>query len=210
MDITLFFKAALIGLSIAAPVGPIGLLCIQRTMVYGMRTGFVSGLGAACADATYGAIGAFGLAAVTDYFIALSLPLAIAGALFLAWMGGKLLWSKALPTQVATSEKLVAGKAFISIFLLTITNPMTIVSFVAVFASIAGSATVQLPAAGVMVLGVFLGSACWWLLLSCGIAVIRKKLSTGVMMAINRLGGCFLLGFAIWQLWQILPEGFAW
>ncbi len=200
MEWSLFFKAMLIGLSIAAPVGPIGLLCIQRTLAHGMRAGFVSGMGAACADAVYGAIGAFGMVAVTDYFVALSTPLAIAGAVFLAWMGGKLLLSKAQVVEQSVAGKQPAIKAFLSIFMLTITNPMTIVSFIAVFASIAGPVTVQSSAAALMVAGVFLGSALWWLILSGGVTLIRKKISTTTMMLINRAGGGLLLGFAAWQI----------
>ncbi|HCN69354.1 MAG TPA: lysine transporter LysE, partial [Candidatus Accumulibacter sp.] len=96
VDGLLFLKAALIGLSIAAPVGPIGLLCIQRTLTHGARVGFVSGLGAAAADGVYGAVGAFGLAAVTQFFVTLALPLAICGAIFLAWMGVRL-WRTPAP-----------------------------------------------------------------------------------------------------------------
>lgn len=203
MDFTLFLKAALIGLSIAAPVGPIGLLCIQRTMAHGMRTGFVSGLGAACADAAYGAIGALGLAAVTDYFVSLSLPLAVAGALFLAWMGGKLITSKPPAASQGVPDQLRALRAFASIFLLTLTNPMTIVSFIAVFASIAGPVALRPGAAAVMIVGVFAGSACWWLILSSGVALLRKKLDDGLVLIINRAGGCLLLGFAIWQIWSL-------
>lgn len=203
MEWSLFFKAMLIGLSIAAPVGPIGLLCIQRTLEHGMRIGFVSGMGAACADAAYGAIGAFGMVAITDYFVSLSTPLAIAGALFLAWMGGKLILSKAQVVNQSTTNRLPVIKAFISIFLLTITNPMTIVSFIAVFASIAGPVAVHPSAAAFMVAGVFLGSALWWLILSTGVALIRQKISITVMMLINRAGGCLLLGFAAWQIWGL-------
>jgi threonine/homoserine/homoserine lactone efflux protein len=200
MEWSLFLKAMLIGLSIAAPVGPIGLLCIQRTLAYGMRTGFVSGMGAACADAVYGAIGAFGMVAITDYFVSLSTPLAIAGAAFLAWMGGKLLLSKAQLVDQDVANKQTVINTFLSIFMLTITNPMTIVSFIAVFASIAGPVAVHPSAAALMVTGVFLGSALWWLILSSGVALIRKKISTTTMMLINRAGGCLLLGFAAWQI----------
>ena len=206
MEWILFFKAMLIGLSIAAPVGPIGLLCIQRTLAHGMRAGFVSGLGAACADAVYGAIGAFGMVAITDYFVSLSMPLALAGAVFLAWMGIRLIFSKDGPLEQGATSPPTAAAAFFSIFLLTITNPMTIVSFIAVFASIAGPVAVHPSAAVFMVAGVLLGSATWWLLLSSGVTLIRKKISATVMRTINRTGGCLLLGCAAWQLlglWQL-------
>jgi len=203
MEASLFFKAMLIGLSIAAPVGPIGLLCIQRTLAHGMRTGFVSGMGAACADAVYGAIGAFGMVAVTDYFVSLSTPLAIVGALFLGWMGVKLLLTKNEAGQAASVGAQKTGRAFISVFALTLANPMTIISFVAVFASIAGPTVLGHAAAGLMVVGVFLGSAIWWLMLSAGVALLSRQVGTSVLGLINRLGGLLLLGFAIWQILQI-------
>lgn len=204
MEASLFFKAMLIGLSIAAPVGPIGLLCIQRTLAHGMRTGFVSGMGAACADAVYGAIGAFGMVAVTDYFVSLSTPLAIGGALFLGWMGVKLLLEKNVAGQAASVGMQKTGKAFISVFALTLANPMTIISFIAVFASIAGPKVLGHAAAGLIVLGVFLGSAIWWLMLSAGVALLTRQVGAGVLGFINRLGGLLLLGFALWQLWQLV------
>ncbi|PXX42636.1 LysE family translocator [Undibacterium pigrum] len=206
MEASLFFKAMLIGLSIAAPVGPIGLLCIQRTLAHGMRTGFVSGMGAACADAVYGAIGAFGMVAVTDYFISLSTPLAIGGALFLGWMGVKLLLTKNEEGQAASVGTQKTGKAFISVFVLTLANPMTIISFIAVFASIAGPKVLGHAAAGLMVVGVFLGSAIWWLMLSAGVALLSRQVGAGVLGLINRLGGLLLLGFALWQILQILQN----
>ncbi|MFZ6873827.1 LysE/ArgO family amino acid transporter [Undibacterium sp. Di27W] len=204
MEASLFFKAMLIGLSIAAPVGPIGLLCIQRTLAQGMRTGFVSGMGAACADAVYGALGAFGMVAVTDYFVSLSTPLAIGGALFLGWMGVKLLLASSDAGKAASVTGQSTGKAFFSVFALTLANPMTIISFIAVFASIAGPKVLGHAAAGLMVLGVFLGSAIWWLMLSAGVALLSRQVGTGLLTVINRVGGLLLLGFALWQLWQLM------
>ncbi|PFH10770.1 threonine/homoserine/homoserine lactone efflux protein [Collimonas sp. PA-H2] len=203
MDVALFLKAALIGLSIAAPVGPVGLLCIQRTIAHGPRIGFASGLGAATADATYGAIGAFGLATVTNYFVTLTTPLALFGALFLGWMGIKLLRAAPPAGAASAANGVFAGKAFVSVFILTLANPMTILSFIAVFAAIAGPAANAPSAARIMVLGVFCGSAFWWLLLACGVATVRHKIGPGTMTLINRIGGCILLGFAGWQLVRI-------
>ncbi|MEO6920020.1 MAG: LysE family transporter [Collimonas sp.] len=204
MNVVLFLKAALIGLSIAAPVGPVGLLCIQRTIAYGPRIGFASGLGAALADATYGAIGAFGLTAVTRYFVTLATPLAIFGTVFLGWMGLKLLLAKPASGTGSATSGVSVGKAFISVFALTLTNPMTTLSFIAVFAAISGSAATAPSAAGIMVLGVFAGSACWWLLLACGVAMIRNRMGPRLMSAINRIGGCILLLFAGWQLVRVV------
>jgi len=204
MDGILFFKAALIGLSIAAPVGPIGLLCIQRTLAHGARTGFLSGLGAAAADAVYGAVGAFGLSAVMQMFLAAAVPLSLAGALFLGWMGVQL-W-RAVPPAAAASVADPAGawQAFGSVFLLTLANPMTILSFVAVFAAIGGTAAPDASAAGLMVLGVFAGSALWWLTMAVGVALLRHRIGARVQQAINRGAAVLLLAFAGWQLIRLL------
>lgn len=204
MDAPLFFKAGLIGLSIAAPVGPIGLLCIQRTLAHGRRIGFVSGLGAATADAAYGALGVFGVSALTSAFVALRVPLALFGALFLAWMGAQMLRSRAATQAAATNatdatEGGSAFKAYASVLALTLTNPMTILSFSAIFATLAaGAATTASPVW--MVLGVFAGSALWWLGLSLVVAALRHRIAASTMRRINQTAGVVLLGFAVYQL----------
>ncbi|WP_434735304.1 LysE family translocator [Accumulibacter sp.] len=200
VDGFLFLKAGLIGLSIAAPVGPIGLLCIQRTLAHGARIGFVSGLGAAAADGVYGAVGAFGLAAVTQFFVTLALPLAVCGALFLGWMGVQLYRTVPRAQPAGAADGIGAGRAFATVFALTLTNPMTILSFIAVFATIGGSAATTGSAAVIMVLGVFCGSALWWLALAAAIAGIRQRIGSRALQAINRTAGTVLLGFAVWQL----------
>lgn len=205
MDFPLFLTAFVIGLSIAAPVGPIGLLCIQRTLAHGRAIGFLSGLGAALADACYGAIGAFGLSAVVSTMVAARVPLALGGAAFLTWMGVQLLRAPAVAQARAADDAATPLKALLSVFVLTLANPMTILSFVAVFASIgnghAGSGT-----ALTMVLGVFLGSALWWLGLSSIVSMVRHKLGAHVLRAINRLSGALLLGFAVFQLSTLMSR----
>ncbi|BAN49148.1 LysE family translocator [Metapseudomonas resinovorans] len=196
----LFLKSLLIGLSIAAPVGPVGLLCIQRTLGHGARIGFISGLGAAAADACYGALGAFGMGAVTHFFVQLATPLALAGGLFLAWLGLKML--RAAPAERAARAEAPARAlpAFASVFVLTLGNPLTILSFIAIFATLAGGEALSGTDGLVMVLGVFCGSALWWLGLSLGVSAIRHRLDARAMAWIDRTAGACLLGFAAWQL----------
>ncbi len=210
MDEVLFLKAGLIGLSVAAPVGPIGLLCIQRSLMHGARIGFISGLGAAAADGVYGAIGAFGLVAVTQFFMLLATPLAIGGALFLSWMGWQLLRAQpavqAEDTAQAATSTPHASKAFFSVFLLTLANPITILSFLAVFAALGGADVAQGGQAAntiIMLLGILLGSALWWLTLASSVALFRHKITPSVMRRINQIAGLFLLGFAGWQLLSV-------
>jgi len=204
MDAMLFLKSALIGLSIAAPVGPIGLLCIQRTLAHGAKIGFVSGLGAAAADGAYGVLGAFGLASITQIFVTLATPLATGWAIFLGWMGLQLLRAEPARDVATASDAVHPARAFGSVFALTLTNPMTILSFVAVFAAIGGSATLDAASAGWMVLGVFCGSALWWLLLAGIVATVRHRIGVRAMRAINGVAGAFLLGLAGWQLAGLL------
>ncbi|CAN7511597.1 LysE/ArgO family amino acid transporter [Variovorax paradoxus] len=208
MDFSLFLKALVIGLSIAAPVGPIGLLCIQRTLAHGRAIGFFSGLGAALADACYGAIGAFGVSAVISSMVAARVPLALGGAAFLAWMGVQLLRAPAATQARAAQDAATPLKAMLSVFMLTLANPMTILSFVAVFASIGtGHASSSGSGAAVtMVAGVFLGSAMWWLGLSTVVSMVRHRLGARVLQSINRLSGALLLGFAVFQLSALLSR----
>jgi threonine/homoserine/homoserine lactone efflux protein len=200
----IFLKAVLIGLSIAAPVGPIGLLCIQRTLAQGARVGFVSGLGAAVADACYGSIGAFGLVTVMHFFVALTTPLAAIGAVFLGWLGLRT-WRAPVGREAAAVPVVDhGGKAFASVLLLTLGNPATILSFLAVFASLGAGTVPGSSAAGVMVLGVFVGSALWWLTLALGVAALRHKISPLGMRRINRAAGCCLIAIATWHLLHVL------
>ncbi|MDH4654861.1 LysE family transporter [Pseudomonas sp. BN606] len=206
MEALLFLKSVLIGLSIAAPVGPIGLLCIQRTLGHGARIGFISGLGAAAADACYGALGAFGIGAITSVFVALASPLALAGALFLAWMGMKMLRATPPERAASASDPVQALPAFVSVFLLTLSNPLTILSFVAIFATLSGGEAMSGADGLVMVLGVFCGSALWWLALSLGVSMIRHRLGVRAIQWIDRTAGVFLLGFAAWQLVRVIAS----
>lgn len=204
MAMSIFLKAVLIGLSIAAPVGPIGLLCIQRTLAQGARVGFVSGLGAAVADACYGSIGAFGLAALMHFFVVLTVPLATIGAVFLGWLGLRT-WRAPVGDNAAVTPVVDhGGKAFASVLLLTLGNPATILSFLAVFASLGAGTVSGKAAAGVMVLGVFAGSALWWLTLALAVAALRHKVSSQGMRRINQAAGCCLIVIAAWHLLHVL------
>lgn len=202
--LALFVSAFIIGISIAAPVGPIGVLVIRRSLAEGRLIGLVSGLGAAAADTFYGFIAAFGLSAISSLLVSASLPLRIFGAVFLAYLGIKTLLSK--PSEKAAEAKSATNllSAFLSTLALTITNPMTILSFLGIFAGMGLEAVAgNTLAASVMVLGVFAGSAAWWLLLSTGVSLFREKINAQVMLWINRLSGAIILSFAIWITWGL-------
>lgn len=190
----LLIKGILIGFSIAAPVGPIGLVCIRRTLQFGRLSGFFSGLGAAVADTLFGAISAFGLTLISDLLIAGRFWLHLFGGFFLLFLGSKTFLNKPFDTSKAVTHKTLFGD-FISTLFLTLANPLTILSFVAIFAGVGLSE--HQGSAPFLVLGVFFGSTLWWLLLSEGVTLFRKKISQEVMVWVNRVAGLIIIGFGI-------------
>lgn len=200
MDLTFLFRGILIGFSIAAPVGPIGVLCIRRTLADGRAAGLVSGLGAATADALYGCVAGFGLTLISNFLVRQQWWLGLIGGLFLCYLGGKTLLSK--PAEQAASAK-GSGLlgAYASTFFLTVTNPVTILAFAAIFAGL-GLANTRgdYGAAAVLVLGVFLGSAAWWLLLSGGVSLLRERFTATGLQWVNRISGVIILGFGLFAL----------
>ncbi len=197
MDVSLFLRGLVIGFSIAAPVGPIGVLCIRRTLAEGQLYGLVSGLGAATADAMYGCVAAFGLTFVSSFLIGHKLWLSLIGGLFLLYLGIKTLLSKPAEDAAKAEGKGLLG-SYVSTFLLTLTNPMTILSFVAIFAALGlGSASGSYASALILVLGVFCGSALWWLLLSGGVGLFRNKFNARGLLWVNRISGVIITLFGI-------------
>ena len=196
-----FLKGALLGFLIAAPVGPIAILCIRRTIEYGRWSGFFSGMGAAIADTLYGAIAAFGLTFISDFLIENEFWLRIIGGAFLVYLGIKTFLAKPMETGNGVTHKTLTSD-FFSTFFLTMTNPLTIVSYLAVFASIglSKSQSNYIESARWLILGVFLGSAIWWIILSEGITLFRKRVTQKAMLWINRFAGLFIFAFglAIW------------
>jgi threonine/homoserine/homoserine lactone efflux protein len=199
MALNFLLKGVLIGFSIAAPVGPIGVLCIRRSLAEGRQIGLATGLGAATADAAYGAVASFGLTVISSFLVGHRLWLNFLGGLFLCYLGIRTFLSK--PSEQA-AEVRGGGlfSAFLSTLFLTLTNPMTILSFVAVFAGFGLGASPDYFSASAMVVGVFVGSALWWLLLSGGVALFRSRVSTGWMQAVNRLSGGVILVFGLYSL----------
>jgi threonine/homoserine/homoserine lactone efflux protein len=194
---TIALRGFIIGLSIAAPVGPIGILCIRRTLAEGRLTGFLSGLGAATADMLYGAVAAFGLTVVTDLLIGQAGWLRFVGGGFLLYLGIRTFLAKPAERAGQASRSGLFG-SYLSIFLLTITNPMTILSFVAIFAGLRlGETGGDYLSATMMVLGVFLGSASWWLGLSLGVGLLREKFTPAWMVWVNRISGMIITGFGV-------------
>lgn len=196
----IFLQGFLIGLSIAAPVGPIGILCINRTLSGGLSVGLCSGVGAAVADAVYGCVVGFGLASISSFLMTYENLIRIAGGLFLAYLGFKTFILKANPTTKSDRAKTL-WQDFASTFFLTLANPATILSFIAIYASLGVvEAGVQYQEALIIVLGVFLGSLCWWCILSSSIHMLHHRLSNTTLSWINRLSGTLLFSFGLFTL----------
>ena len=204
MDISFLGRGIIIGLAIAAPVGPIGILCIRRTLAEGRKIGFVSGLGAASADACYGAVAALGLTAVSSRLVSHQDLIKLIGGLFLCYLGIRI--ARATPAaNDANAYTPSMAKAYGSTFALTLTNPTTILSFVAVFAGL-GLAEMEgdrAPAL-LLVIGVFLGSAFWWLVLSGTVSLLRGKLTPNRLRWVNWISGTILVGFGLLALGSVV------
>jgi threonine/homoserine/homoserine lactone efflux protein len=202
--VSVFLRGLIIGFSIAAPVGPIGLLCIRRSLADGRAAGFVSGLGAATADAAYGFVAAFGLTAISGALVAQQVWLRIIGGLFLCYLGARTLTAPPAADAAAAGARAARRGllgAYASTLLLTLTNPMTILSFAAIFAGLGlvGSTPDYAPAA-LMVAGVFLGSAAWWLLLSTGASSLRARTTPAGLVWVNRASGAVITAFGVFAL----------
>lgn len=199
-----FLKGLLVGLSVAAPVGPIGLLCIQRTLNKGKLSGFFSGLGAATADAIYGFIAAFGLTFISNFLISNQAIIRLFGGMFLIYLGGKIIISKPANKSAKSKEGIRILDDYLSTLLLTITNPMTIMSFLAIFAGLGLNIEKSNIKAFLMVIGVFLGSSLWWLILSNGINLFKDKLNQQTLKYINYVSGIIIVGFGITAIIKLL------
>ncbi len=195
MDPILFARGLVLGFTIAAAVGPISLLTIRRTLAHGRVYGLASGLGVALADATYGGIAAFGLTAVTSILVDARLVLGLAGGTFLLALAWRTMTSRPDTVAVVDERPGLVG-AFLSIFALTMTNPMTIVSFAAIFAGLGVVGRGGADAA-LLTLGVFIGSLSWWLVLTAVVSALRARVTVRALTWVNRVSGVVLLVFAV-------------
>ena len=195
----LLLKGLIIGFAIAAPVGPIGILCIQRSLHDGFKIGLMTGMGAALADGTYGLIAGFGLTAISSILVNHQLWIRIIGGLFLIYLGIKTLLTPPRDRSTERNSDKSPWHAFATTYILTLTNPMTILSFVAIFAGLGlGAAETNYINAIFLVVGITLGSAIWWLLLSGGVAyILHKRVTSSSMRIINWMSGSVLIIFGL-------------
>jgi threonine/homoserine/homoserine lactone efflux protein len=195
----LFLKGLAFGFILAATVGPMWVLCLRRTLAHGAAVGFASGMGIAVADGLYGAVAAFGLTAVSGLLLAHSFWIGLAGAAFLLYLGIRALLAK--PSAERAEERYTGvPAAFLSTLGLTLTNPPTILAFAAIFAGLGLVSSANYGAAALVVLGVFMGSAGWWVILAAGAGRLRSRIRPAHLRAVNIGSGVAILAFAAWQL----------
>lgn len=200
MDFSLLLKGLVMGFSIAAPVGPVGLLCIRRTLAKGRLSGLVSGLGAASADGLYGLLAGLGIGALAEWLVSGQTWLRLGGGILLILLGLQTFFSQPAQTPASVSSRGLLGDYF-STLALTLSNPLTILSFAAVFASLGlSSQGAYSRAVAGLVTGVFCGSAAWWLLLSGAVGLLRERITPLQMRWVNRVSGLLIFAFGTWTV----------
>ena len=202
MTFSFLLQGIAVGFSIAAPVGAIGLLCIQNTLTGGISLGLASGLGAATADMMYGILVALGMRTLSTCLLAYRTALTLLGGLFLCYLGIKKFFTKPA-IKAAHISKGTVLKTYIVTFFLTLTNPATILDFMALFTGLSINVSDYAQALS-FVAGVFLGSAMWWLLLCFSVSLCAKRISTQVLQWINYIAGAAILTFGLWALNKLL------
>jgi putative LysE/RhtB family amino acid efflux pump len=193
----LFARMFVIGIVVAAPVGAMGILCIQRVLAHGWRAGVATGAGIATADAGYAALAAFGVTAVSQWMIAYQAPFRILGGLGLVWLGWRALRTRPAHTAAVAVDSPRLGVLYSSAVGLTFTNPMTIMAFAAIFAGAGLVAQAGSGSALVVTLGVAIGSLSWWVALSTGVWAVRHAVSDRAMLIVNRVSGGLLVAFGV-------------
>ena len=199
----IFLRGLMLGFLIAAPVGPIGILCIRRSLTLGRIAGLLTGLGAATADGFYGGVAAFGLTFLSDVLVSQAFWLRVIGGLFLCYLGVKTFLAKPAEEKAIGLEMRGSYLSlYASTIFLTLTNPMTILMFAGVFAGAGLAAPGDYATATLLVTGVFLGSALWWFLLSFGASLFRTKVNAPNLRSLNKISGLILLVFGVIALYS--------
>lgn len=204
MELSLILKGVAIGIAIAAPVGPIGVLCIRRSLTRGQASGLASGLGAATADALYGAVAAFGITMVSSLLLGHPRTLRLCGGIFLMFLGFRSLLAKPKEKPACNRDGNLL-RAYASTFLLTLTNPMTLLAFAAIFAALdIHDEMLGRMSEGILVLSIFCGSMLWWTLLSIGVSLVRHRLDAQALLWVKRISGAVIILFATAILLSLL------
>lgn len=203
MEITIFLKGILIGFAMAVPVGPIGIICIRKTLTEGRLRGLVIGLGAATADMLYGCIAAFGLTIISDVLVSQRFWIRLVGGALLLFLGIRTF--RAIPSDPKIQIKSNGiFRSYLTTVFLTLTNPMTVFAFIAIFAAMGIGTGLSYFTAAALVTGVFIGSGLWFLILSSGVTLFRNKLDINGLRWVNKIAGILILISGIYALASLL------
>ncbi len=192
MELTLFFKGIIIGFAMAVPIGPIGIICIRKTLTEGRMRGLIIGLGAATADMLYGSIAAFGLTVISDTLLSQRIWIRLVGGMLLLYLGLCTFraYAKDPKIEIQSSGRL---RSYFTTIFLTLTNPLTVFAFIAVFAALGLGNGLSFFSASALVAGVFTGSCLWFVSLSSGATLFRRKLDMVGMQWVNKIAGILII-----------------
>jgi threonine/homoserine/homoserine lactone efflux protein len=192
MEFIIFLKGMFVGFAMAVPLGPIGILCIRKTLSEGQLRGLIIGLGAATADLLYGCVAAFGLSAISNTLVSQRIWIRLIGGTLLLILGVKTFRTEPADPKFHKQSSGMLGSFFYTM-LLTLTNPLTIFAFIAVFAALGLGNGLGYFSASALVAGVFIGSCLWFLSLSSGVTLFRKKLDLVGLRWVNRIAGILII-----------------
>jgi threonine/homoserine/homoserine lactone efflux protein len=195
-ELDLLLRGALAGLAISAPVGPVNVLCISRTIAKGRAAGLISGLGAACADTIYGAIAGFSISFIISWLIKELFWLRLVGGALLIAIGIVYWFKKPRSLKDSAGEE-SAHSEFVTTFLLTLTNPTTVLSFLAVLATLRLGERRPAPLSLFLVLGIFGGAVLWWTILALVSGHFRDRFNDRAVVWMNRIAAMAIAGFGI-------------
>jgi threonine/homoserine/homoserine lactone efflux protein len=198
MEFSLPLRGIAAGLMIAAPVGPVNVLCIQRSLQKGWKSGLVSGFGAALVDTLYGGVAGFSISLVIEFLIREQHRIRLAGGLLLIAIGIAYYFRK--PRSLEAGARRMEQSDFVSAFLLTATNPTTVLSFLAILAMLGQGQHQPVWQTSLLVGGIFLGSMSWWIVLTGGASLLRDKVGDQTMLWLNRIGGLAIAAFGLFNL----------
>lgn len=197
MELAILLKGALVGFCLAVPIGPINILCMRKTLAYGRLSGMASGAGAAMADAIYGGVAAFGLHFISEALVGHQMWFRLFGGGLLCYLGYRTFTAKPKEKELNGAPAGILGDA-LSTFFLTLTNPMTIISFAAIFAAMdLGRTKAGLLGPAMLVAGVFWGSMAWWTVLAGLVGLLRDRLGAQGIKWANRASGALIASFGL-------------
>ena len=196
MDLDLPLRGLVAGFIIAAPVGPVNVLCIQRTLEKGWKPGIVSGLGAALADSLYGGIAGFSISIVIQFLIDEEFWFRLIGGILLVVIGVVYYFRPPLSIEAGKNEA-STNSGFVSAFFLTIANPTTVLSFLTILATLGLGTNRPLWRTSLLIVGIFCGSMTWWIILASAANLLRSKFTNRTMGWMNRVAGIAIGGFGL-------------